>query len=274
MADERSRAADLERRLDSQAAVARSPSPPESGDEGLAHLAIRVREQLIPPAPGAAFSATARRRLLTHVPAHAAARPGIPIGSMRRWAFAAASVLVAFTVGTAGVAYAAQDALPGETLYGVKRGIETARWSLTAEPGAQVELLSEFAAARVQEVEALAEAGGDTLVAQTLEAYQQTLEQLQTVAGSLPQGIRAGVLAQAEEQVQQHARVLERVREQVPPQAQAAVERALERTSHSQEVLEQIQQGESPSEVAPGQDKDKPHGPKRTPGPPETKSKP
>ena len=39
-------------------------------------------------------------------------------------------------------------------------------------------------------------------------------------------------------------------------------------------TLEQIQQGESPSEVAPGQDKDKPHGPKRTPGPPETKSKP
>jgi hypothetical protein len=32
--------------------------------------------------------------------------------------------------------------------------------------------------------------------------------------------------------------------------------------------------GESPSDLAPGQDKDKPHGPTRTPGPPETKSKP
>jgi hypothetical protein len=270
MTDERSRSADLDRRLSPPA----GGTPGPTGDEqALARFALQVRETLRSPAPRPAFTAAARRQLLSRLPTAPAPRLALP-GAVRRLAFAAASVLVAFSLGTAGVAYAAQEAVPGDALYGIKRGLETARWSLTGEPEAQVELLSRFAAERVQEVEALAEAGRDALVAQTLEAYQQTLEQLQTVAGGLPQGIRAGVIAQAEEKVQQHARVLERVREQVPPQAQAAIERALERTSHSQEVLEQLQQGASPSDLAPGQDKEREHGPKRTPGPQEGKNKP
>jgi len=277
MNNESVRAAEFERLLESQSRGSRFASAQAGQQQGLEDLALRVRESLAPPAPRAAFTVSARRRLLhslPRVPAKSRSRPSAAIGALRRLAFGAASVLLAFSLGTAGVAYAAQDALPGEMLYGVKRGIETARWSLTAEPEAQVELLSSFAAERVQEVEALAEAGSDAFVEQTLEAYQQTLEQLQAVARNLPQGVHAGVLAQAEEQVHQHARVLERVREQVPPQAQAAIERALERTSHSQEVLEQLEQGESPSDLAPGQNKEKENGTKRTPGPSDGKRKP
>lgn len=274
MADEQSRAADLECRLDPRGSGSGLPARPEGNEEALALLAIRMREGLTPPAPRAAFIATARRRLVNRLPARAAPRQQAYTGAVRRLAFATVSVLLAFTIGTAGVAYAAQEALPGEALYGVKRGIEAARWSLTTAPQAQAELLSQFASERVLEVQALAEAGRDSLVGVTLEDYEQTLDQLQSVAGHLPQDIQAKVLAQAEEQVKQDVQVLEGLRLRVPARSLPAIERAVERSSRSQKSLEQIQQGESPSDAAPEQDKPKEHGPKRTPGPPDGKGKP
>jgi hypothetical protein len=270
MTDERARAADLDRRL---SAAAGEPGDGAAGEEKLAHLAMDVRRTLQPPAPRAAFKATARRRLLSRLPAAPPPRLAIP-GAIRRFAFAAVSVVLAFTLGTAGVAYAAQEALPGEALYGVKRGIESARLAVTVQPESQIELLSAFAAERVQEVEALADSGDDILVERTLEAYQQTLEQLQATAGNLPPGARDAALAQAEAQVQQHLIVLERVKEQVPEQARSAIERALERSSHNREVLEQLEQGGHPSDLAPGQDPDRQHGPRLTPGSPSGKPKP
>lgn len=270
MTDERAEAADLDRRLSTTAGEFGGATADE---QGLVRLALDVRRALQPPAPRAAFTASARRRLLSRLPAAPSPRRVVS-GAVRRFAFAVVSVVLAFTLGTAGVAYAAQEALPGEALYGVKRGLESARWSLTVDPEAQVELLSALAAQRVREVEALVHAGSETLVEQTLEDYQQTLEQLQSAAAGLPSGARTAALAQAEARVQQHVIVLERVKTQVPEQAQAAIDRALERSSHSREVLEQLEQGGNPSDLAPGQDPDKDHGPKRTPGPPGTKPKP
>ncbi|MBM3121040.1 MAG: hypothetical protein FJZ97_02500 [Chloroflexi bacterium] len=268
MTDERSRAADLDRRLSGAGGELRDGAADE---HALADLALEVRRALQPPAPRAAFTAAARRRLLNRLPAP----PRLVIsGAVRRFAFAAISVLLAFTLGTAGVAYAAQEALPGEALYGVKRGLESARWSLTSDPEAQVELLSAMAAERVQEVEALAVSGDDALVEQTLEDYQQTLEQMQSSAAGLPAEARSAALAQAEVQMQQHVIVLERVKAQVPEQAQAAIERALEGSSHSRQVFEQLEQGGSPSDLAPWLDPNKDRGPKRTPGPPESKGRP
>jgi len=270
MTDERSRAADFDRHL---SAAPAEPGDAPTDERELAHFALEVRRVLQPPAPRAAFAASSRRRLLSRLRTAHPRRVLVP-GAIRRFAFAAIAVLLAFSLGTAGMAYAAQEAMPGETLYGVKRGIEAARWSLTLEPGAQVELLSAFAAERVQEVEALATSGDEVLVEQTLEAYQQTLEQLQRIAGKLPPDGRGAALLQAEAQVRQHVIVLERVKAQVAEKAQAAIERALERSSHSRDVLNQLEQGAGPSDQAPGQDPDKEHGPKRTPGASETRPKP
>jgi anion-transporting ArsA/GET3 family ATPase len=107
----------------------------------------------------------------------------------------------------------------------------------------------------------------------------QTLDRLQVVADALPEGLQVQVLAQASARVQQHEQVLERLLGQVSTQAVPAIERAIERTSHGQEVLDALQQGQSPSDLAPGQNKeeqgkDKERGPKRTPGPPNGKNKP
>jgi len=130
MTDERARAANLDRRLSARLPNLATPS----ATKGIWRaLPWTVRRALQPPAPRAAFTVAARRRLLSRLPAHlrlAWLSPG-PFGD---FAFAAVSVVLAFTLGTASVAYAAQEALPGEPLYGVKRGIESARWSLTTSP--------------------------------------------------------------------------------------------------------------------------------------------
>ena len=188
----------------------------------LEDLALRVRESLAPPPARAAFKAAARWRLihrLPHLPSHAPARRSPAIVLLRRLAFAAASVLLAFSLGTAGVAYAAQEAMPGDTLYGVKRGIETVRWSLTEDPRSQAALLSDLAAERMREIQALADAGRDALLAPTLNDYMQTLDRLQAVADALPESIQVQVLAQASARVQQHEQALERLLGQVSPQA-------------------------------------------------------
>jgi hypothetical protein len=273
MSDENKHAIEFERRLESLARRDRSTP----ANDAMTDLALRVRESLAPPAPSAAFTNSARRRLLHRLPRETArSQPRIrpTSGALRRLAFAVASVLMAFTLGTAGVAYAAQETIPGDALYGVKRGIETARWSLTENPQSRAALLSNLAAERMREVQGLVEAGREALLAPTLGDYEQTLDQLQAVADALPESMRTQVLSQATARVQQHQQVLERLLEQVPSQAAPAIQQAIERSSHSQEVLEALQRGESPSDLAPGQNKTKAPGPKRTPGPPETKTKP
>jgi hypothetical protein len=275
MTDERRRAAELERRLEAHSSRPASLAPGQPDD--LEDLALRLRASLTPPPARAAFKASARWRLLhrlPRIPVHAPSRLRPAMDMLRRLAVATASVLLAFSLGTAGVAYAAQEAIPGDTLYGVKRGIETARYSLTENPQSQAALLSDLAAERMREIQALADDGRDALLAPTLSDYMETLDRLQSVADALSVDLQLQVLAQASARVQQHQQALERLLGQVPPQALPAMERAIERTSHSQEVLQALQQGESPSDLAPGQDKEKEHGPKRTPGPPDTKAKP
>jgi hypothetical protein len=275
MTDERLLAAELERRLEAHSS--RPASLAAGQPDGLEDLALQVRVSLAPPPARAAFKAAARWRLLhrlPRLPVHAQSPLRPAMGMLRRLAVATASVLLAFSLGTAGVAYAAQEAIPGDTLYGVKRGIETARYSLTENPQSQAALLSDLAAERMREIQALADDGRDALLAPTLSDYMQTLDQLQSVADALPVDLQMQVLAQASVRVQQHQQALERLLGRVPPQALSAMERAIERTSHSHEVLEALQQGESPSDLAPGQDKEKERGPKRTPGPPDGKNKP
>lgn len=275
MTDERRLAAELERRLEAHSS--RRASLAAGQPDGLEDLALQVRASLAPPPPRAAFKAAARWRLLhrlPRLPVHAPSPLRPAMGMLRRLAVATASVLLAFSLGTAGVAYAAQEAIPGDTLYGVKRGIETARYSLTDNPQSQAALLSDLAAERMREIQALADDGRDALLASTLSDYVQTLDRLQAVADTLPADLQQQVLAQASARVQQHEQVLGRLLGQVPGQAAPAIEQAIERTSHSHEVLDALQQGESPSDLAPGQDKEKEQGPKRTPGPPDKKVKP
>lgn len=74
---------------------------------------------------------------------------------------------------TATMAVAAQTALPGESLYGVKRGIESAQVSLTGDDGARGRTLVAQADTRLTELEELAAGNGGTeeLIPDTLDTF-------------------------------------------------------------------------------------------------------
>jgi hypothetical protein len=65
---------------------------------------------------------------------------------------AVASTMAATMVGTTGVAVAAQEALPGDTLYGVKKATESLRLSLAGDHVATGRLELRFAEERLEEV--------------------------------------------------------------------------------------------------------------------------
>jgi Domain of unknown function (DUF5667) len=74
---------------------------------------------------------------------------------------------------TATMAVAAQTALPGESLYGVKRGIESAQVRLASDDAARGRALLTQAETRLTELEQIAagEGGTDKLVADTLDTF-------------------------------------------------------------------------------------------------------
>ena len=96
---------------------------------------------------------------------------------------AISSIVLVFAVllgGSGLTAYAAQDSLPDEPLYSVKLFIEDARYSLTSDPEAQVDLLVSFTNNRVDEAVALTQQGkdiGEDLI-ESVQAKLQTMLQL------------------------------------------------------------------------------------------------
>ncbi len=111
-------------------------------------------------APRAEFASDLRSRLmaeaetvLTAAP-HNLTLPVRPRGTRERRLVAAASAFVLIG-GSATMAAAAQNALPGETLYPIKRGIEQAEASLHLSPAGKGNDLLEQASDRLSEVEGL-----------------------------------------------------------------------------------------------------------------------
>jgi hypothetical protein len=97
-------------------------------------------------------------------------RPG---RHQRRLAAAAAAFVV--VGGTAGVAAAAENALPGDPLYPIKRGIESAQISLNSSDAAKGHDLISQAGTRLDEIDALMGNGDATSqITHTLASYQRT----------------------------------------------------------------------------------------------------
>lgn len=131
-------------------------------------------------APRAAFSAALRERLVTEAESAwtydpAAARltlPARPTGRRERRLAVAATALV-LTGGTVGMAAAAQQALPGEALYPIKRGIEDVRTDLTGDDAAKGRTLLDQATNRLVEARTLADRGGsDPAVGATIDSFR------------------------------------------------------------------------------------------------------
>ena len=92
---------------------------------------------------------------------------------------------------TATMAVAAQTSLPGESLYGVKRGIESAQVRLATDDAARGRALLSQAETRLTELEALAagEGGADQLVPDTLDTFtDQSSEGVRTLLAAYDRG--------------------------------------------------------------------------------------
>jgi hypothetical protein len=270
-------------------------------------VADEVQKHLAPPEPSEVFKSTSGSRVVNRWRA-------MQKGTQRReerwtrriwraprlsWQPAYVIVSAVLAIGllatSAGVASASTNTLPGDALYGVKRGIEEVRLAFTLSATGDAALLEGFADLRLDETEALlaADRQDDALLA--LEGYEEMVSRLTDLAGQAPLTDVPGSLEHLQTSLESHIQVLQRVRTQVPEKAQEAIDHAIERSSHGQEVIEQVRQGESPSDQAPGQLKktedqpgeateendlgkghEKTPGPKqkeKTPGPPPKKEK-
>lgn len=130
--------------------------------------------------PRPEFTARLRERLLAEAAESwvydpTAARLELPTrsGSRRERRLVVAATALVMAGGTAGMAAAAQQALPGEALYPIKRGLEAARADLTSDDAAKGRTLLQQADGRLVEIGALlGESATDPAVASALATYR------------------------------------------------------------------------------------------------------
>jgi hypothetical protein len=136
------------------------------------------------PAPRADFVADLRMRLMDAAdtlltPADAGLAPVVPLHvptasrRQRRISIAAAAFVV--IGGTAGVAAASENALPGDPLYPVKRGLESAQVSLNSSDSGKGQDLLRQASTRLDEVGGLIADGNDSeKITSTLKSFKSS----------------------------------------------------------------------------------------------------
>jgi hypothetical protein len=142
-------------------------------------------------------------------------------------AVATAAVLVG---GTAGMAAAAQHALPGEALYPIKRGIESAQVGLATSPDSRGNHLLGQARDRLVEVQGLVAQGPATGSAQIPGTLDEFTEQARQGADLLLASYADNKDPQAVVEVREFAArdltILEGLAQTAPPEAQPALRQA------------------------------------------------
>lgn len=143
------------------------------------------------PQPSAAYSAELRSNLLAAadtllVPtATAAVVPQFVRPQRHQRKIAVAAGTLAILGGTTGVAMAAQSALPGETLYPIKRILESAQTSLSADEAARADRIMDLAAGRLDETRALADKGSTGSQAEIPDSLDDFVTQAAQAAEAL-----------------------------------------------------------------------------------------
>lgn len=232
-------------------------------------LALRVNETLAPEKPDVQFIRNSKLRILNRVKASVTSSSSENIQPRRarridfrrrRWSTVIAGfVIAAMLFGSGiGIKRASASALPGDSLYPVKRAGEEIQLALSFTTDGDVALLYDFAESRLEEAQRLTEIGRYSDLGIALEGFEETMSMLEEIAQEGKIGNGNLDLAKIQAKHEQHIQVLEQVRENVPEHARAAIDHAIEQSDHSQEVLKVIREGGNPSDLAPGQNKDKP----------------
>lgn len=233
-------AEELDRCLEGAAAGEGVPSPEI---EAAAEVARELRRALTPPSS----TARHRARVWAHLEpqlASDASRVRRPVRRLRLAYALAGLVLALFMATGTTAAYASEGALPGDPLYPVKRGLETARLALSLSEEGDASLIATFADRRLAEIEALGARGRWNDVEAALPAYSAGLDSLVETE------------AAADGQLTHHLQVLERVRSRAPAAAVPGLTRALERAAWGKEEARQRRDVKNPPPEAPGKAKE------------------
>ncbi|MFM6852006.1 MAG: DUF5667 domain-containing protein [Terrabacter sp.] len=186
-----------------EALLSRGPGTPLSEREAahFAHLLDVVGDlRALPEAePRPEFSASLRERLMAEADTVLVRRPAAPqrlamptTSRPRQRRLAAALGGAALVGATATMAVAAQTALPGESLYGVKRGIESAQVRLADDESQRGRALLAHADTRLTELEQLAagEGGREELIPATLDTFtDQSSDGVRSLLSSYDSGV-------------------------------------------------------------------------------------
>lgn len=168
-------------------------------------------------APDASQKAGFRRVLASKVMLESSSLPvrGVfehIIRTLRAAPALALAMIITLVGSGSGVSFAAQNTIPGETLYEVKLATEQIRIAVTPGKKAKAELHLRFASRRLEEIERLIEQNGSTHIAvsETLVRYEDELDESEVLA------TRDAAVAQAiapiiGETTESHKKVLERV---------------------------------------------------------------
>jgi crotonobetainyl-CoA:carnitine CoA-transferase CaiB-like acyl-CoA transferase len=157
-------------------------------------------------------------------------------------------IAVALLAGTVGVAYASGEALPGDSLYGLKRGLERAALALTASSAVDTRLLLQFADRRLGEADELLQRGRPADLAQALDGYETAIGELLEIAAQEPDQ-----LDEVADALARHELKLQSVLDQAPEQAKPGLTRALERSQHGMDTVEEIRDENRQDDLPPGQ---------------------
>jgi hypothetical protein len=212
-------------------------------------------QSLEPQGPKPSFVRNARVRIWNQVRGSLTRRdrrvsrlPSFNVTLRRALAGALLALLLVFS----GLGVASASALPGDALYDLKRGFESVQIALAFSQAQEAGLLARFTQQRVEEIEALSQLDRPSDLAQALDDYTQTMDEFLNLTASLGDEWEED-LADVQGVFAHNTEVLQGVQERVPESAQDAIQQAIERSTHGQSVLEILQQGGNPSELAPGQ---------------------
>ena len=185
-----------------EALLSRDPTTASSGtgtDRYADLLEVVADLRAVPPATARPeFVASLRDRLMAEADTALVRQPpapsrlAMPASSRTRQRRIGALLGGAALVGSAAtMAVAAQTALPGESLYGVKRGIESAQVRLATDDADRGRTLLAQAGTRLTELEEIADddAGRDQLVTDTLDSFtRQSSDGVDSLLVQRPEG--------------------------------------------------------------------------------------
>jgi hypothetical protein len=231
--------------------------------EPLLLTALQARSGLSPDGPDQAYIAATKVRIINQLQALKRKPQYVKSKSIRKRSLLSrpalailslALVLIMLASGM-GVASASADALPGDALYSVKRGVEELRLLLTIHPTKDAELLVTFTTERLQEIEELLNIDPSQDLGSALQEYENMLSRLLETAQEENVLEDLETIELINNGISHNQEVLQQVLEKAPASAYEGLENAIENSNHGKSIIQTIQEGGNPSDLAPGQQK-------------------